>query len=483
MSFIDKLYNKGLIFSELVILLSISILHIVFGFLIKRNEFNIYALFDSSPLFDFSLGSNCRDKSAVIFYRWGGIKEEIKRHKDDDGPGIIIYDETDIKMINGNYFCFKNISYINLLKNGQIIKKKSKCPSEYPKNCGRLDTLEQELCIKEYDFCPLYDIGIGNKSDDDNYIYDEKSNIYYNKENYNKENKTIIGRLQLNDGQPCYYSLEKLWKKFDDKEAVDTHLKCEMEVFSKYNDDRYENKGNITYKRLYEDNLNQRCKDIILNHLTGEEKVSLFKREFLGINKECDRKYNLSKDSFDKFHDYNQNERTLLIAGGIALTILPFCSMIAIIIVLNTFNNERKFKDTLPPFVMFILYCIYMAGFIPCFICHIIYYYKLINYNIERYDCSDSITNELIRKGIEDNNKQVLYATINFYLDVFQTVNNCLFIPIFIILMRIDKLKGKYNKQKEEPSDDIYNEPIYNEENEKSNYPKIPLITNYPDNK
>ena len=49
--------------------------------------------------------------------------------------------------------------------------------------------------------------------------------------------------------------------------------------------------------------------------------------------------------------------------------------------------------------------------------------------------------------------------------------------------MRIDKLKGKYNKQKEEPSDDIYNEPIYNEENEKSNYPEIPLITNYPDNK
>ena len=41
----------------------------------------------------------------------------------------------------------------------------SNCPSEFPKIYGRLDTLEQE-CIKEIEACPLYDIGIENKSDD-----------------------------------------------------------------------------------------------------------------------------------------------------------------------------------------------------------------------------------------------------------------------------------------------------------------------------
>ena len=61
--------------------------------------------------------------------------------------------------------------------NGQIIKKGTKCPSEYPKNCGRIDTLEQELCIKENEKCPLYDAGIGNQTDLDNYKYDEKAKV------------------------------------------------------------------------------------------------------------------------------------------------------------------------------------------------------------------------------------------------------------------------------------------------------------------
>ena len=99
---------------------------------------------------------------------------------------MVVYDETDIKIINGNYFCYKYISYRDLLNNGQIIKKGSKCPSKYPKNCGILDALKQELCIEEHKKCPLYDIGIGNKSNDDNYIYNNYSNIYYNNEKYNK---------------------------------------------------------------------------------------------------------------------------------------------------------------------------------------------------------------------------------------------------------------------------------------------------------
>ena len=52
--------------------------------------------------------------------------------------------------------------YIHLIGNvvnynGQIIKKGSKCPSDYPINCGILDTLEQELCIEEDEKCPFYE--------------------------------------------------------------------------------------------------------------------------------------------------------------------------------------------------------------------------------------------------------------------------------------------------------------------------------------
>ena len=76
--------------------------------------------------------------------------------------------ETDITKINGYYFCYKHLSYKDLLYNGQIIKQGTECPKEYNKNCGKIDTLNQELCIKENEKCPLYDIGIGIPPDSDN---------------------------------------------------------------------------------------------------------------------------------------------------------------------------------------------------------------------------------------------------------------------------------------------------------------------------
>ena len=57
-------------------------------------------------------------------------KNVIDHNKDNDYifDEIVIKDETDIKKINGKYFCFKNISYRDLLNNGQIVKKGSECP-------------------------------------------------------------------------------------------------------------------------------------------------------------------------------------------------------------------------------------------------------------------------------------------------------------------------------------------------------------------
>ena len=54
-----------------------------------------------------------------------------------------------------------------------------------------LDTLEQELCIKNTENCPLYDLGFGEQTDSINYNYNNDANVYYNKDNYNKTNKKI----------------------------------------------------------------------------------------------------------------------------------------------------------------------------------------------------------------------------------------------------------------------------------------------------
>ena len=166
----------------------------------------------------------------------------------------------------------------------------------FPFDCGTIDTLEQHLCIKEGEKCPLYDVGIGIQNDLEHYIYNEGySNVYYNNEKYNEANKKIIGKLILNDGQPCYRLGEKLWRKFDSDEAGDEHLKCELEIFGKFNDDRYKRKGDITYRKLYEYNLSPTNQQLIFDDLDSNLKVSLYSREFLGIDKTCDEKSSIKR--------------------------------------------------------------------------------------------------------------------------------------------------------------------------------------------
>ena len=217
-------------------ILLIGVLHITIGFLRKEPDFNTYALFNSSLFYDFSLSDDiCKDKEINIFHTWGGWKRYGSATVGKVTTiTITITDVTDVTKINGKYFCHKTISYIDLLNNGQIIKNGTQCPEEYKKNCGRIDTLNQELCIKENDKCPLYDIEIGYPPNSNmyknlkiyipNYTYDKNSNIYYNNENYNDPNKTIKGKLILNDGQPCNDPTEKLWRSFSSLEAINTHL-------------------------------------------------------------------------------------------------------------------------------------------------------------------------------------------------------------------------------------------------------------------
>ena len=202
MCLIDRFYKAPIIWAEIIIIIIASILHIIFGFIRKGPDFNTYDLFNSSPFFDFSLSNNCSNKSYNIFHTWEGWKKKEYSVAKDKYVWVI-HDRTNITKINGNNFCYKFISYKDLLNKGQIIKQGTECPIEYNKNCGRIDTLNQELCINENDKCPLYDIGIGEPPDNISYIYNKDSNIYYNNDNYNITNKAIIGRLILNDGQPC----------------------------------------------------------------------------------------------------------------------------------------------------------------------------------------------------------------------------------------------------------------------------------------
>ena len=453
----------------------INILHGIFGFYIKVNYFNISDLFSSSPIFDFSFSEYCEaGKSEIIFHRWEGRKDTAWTLDGNLSPKeeIVIVDQTDIKKIYGKNFCYKEILYKDLLNNGQIIKKGEDCPSEYKKNCGRIDTLEQELCIKENEKCPLYDIGIGSVPDSDNYHISDDSKIYYNKENYNNPNKTIIGRLILSDGQPCLNASEKLWKSFSSKESFETNLKCDLEIFGEYVDNRYEQRGNISYEQLYEDNLNLECQNIVLRNVSHTEEVTLYKREFFGIDKECDEKYNLNNNTYNILHNSEEVEYYLLIVGGIAFGCLIATALMPVSIVFLCIKDD--IYELCHPIVHCITYLAYIGILLSCFICHTVFFARVVNNDLTGYNCSDTITNEVIRKGFEDSTNNFYYIKINYYLELVCLVINVL--AVFIAYY-LDKNKNAKPSRYEENNGGRENADINEKDKIKTN--EIPLIT-YP---
>ena len=221
------------------------------------------------------------------------------------------------------------MSYKELLYNNQIIKQNENCTNGY-KNCGIIDTLEQNLCMPIDDECPLYDVGIAENEEYNNslyYRYDENAKIYYNNNNYNKPNKKIIGKLILNEGQPCFNLNEKLWRKFVFEEKTDNHLKCENDIFGKKTDDRFEKKGGITYYDLYEPNLDSEYFRLFPKNELKTKYVSLYKREFLGIDKACDEKTKISQETYDKLKLSQKNVKRLLIVEPVLILVF-FLSII-----------------------------------------------------------------------------------------------------------------------------------------------------------
>ena len=442
MSIIENINFVIVIRIELIIIVAASTLHLVIGFVRKMPDFNTYNLFDSSPFFDFSIKNECNNEENNVFHTWGGWKR-----KEDDGETYqwVYYDRTNITKINGSRFCYKFISYKDLLNNGQIIKNGTECPKEYNKTCGRIDTLNQELCIKESERCPLYDVGIGEPPDSTNYIYNNDSNVYYNKDNYNITNKTIIGKLILNDGQPCYQSTEKLWKKFDPSETDEAHLNCtNIQIYEKGSDDRFAQKGEITYKKIYEQNLNERSKNIIMKSIPDNETVYLYKRGFYGIDKKCDEKLSLT-DNFNSLTKIQSIDKLIQIILGILTA--SCCGFFIIFEIISCCEDLRLSLKVYCS--IFIIYIVLVTG---SFSYHVFSYIKMVKSDYSYYNCSDSITNEIIKKGNENNKKIIKYNMITTFNDGIIIVGNLIALLIILIWDRINKCK-EFNESRNSKKD------------------------------
>ena len=406
----------------IIILISVivfGIMHFIFFFFFKITNFNdTYDSFESYPLFNFKISKNTcetnENEEYIIFHELQDIEETATKEE--------LKYKNKIMKINENYFCYeKQKSYRELLYSGQIIKQNENCKQGY-KNCGIIDTLNQKLCVLINNECPLYDVGINgdNENYDSNpdYIYDYNSKIYYNNNNYEAENKKIIGKLILNEGQPCYNSKEKLWRSFGSKEAKENHLICELEILGKYSDNRYAKKGDISYYELYKDNFNYEFFILLDENELKKEKVSLYKREFLGIDKECDEKSDISHKDYSLLKKNQKFEKTLLLVEPI-ITFIFMC-----IFILCYCQSYEKM------YVIDYFYLMNFLLFFSCMICHCVFIKKIIKNDLF-YECSDEVTNEILNQENKNTKKTIIYTAINLVPDILVTI---LLGPILLVL-------------------------------------------------
>ena len=121
-----------------------------------------------------------------------------------------------------------------------------------------------------------------------------------------------------------------------------------------------------------------------------------------------------------------------------------------------------------------IVYLIYLGMLLSCFICHIVYFVRVSKNDISGYNCSDDITNEVIKKGIKDSTRNIIYIKVNFYLELVLVVGNVLAVIMNVIIDKYtEKSHGESDKSEKSKTSNDINEKTETKSNE------VPLVT-YP---
>ena len=127
-----------------------------------------------------------------------------------------------IYKLSKKYLTYNKFStYEKLLRHGYIIKENNTCLSDL-KYCGKIDTLNQKLCLPKNIDCPIQDFRIdSNPIQGYNYIkYSFNNSIseyisYTNK----KTNSHIIGKFSIGSYLPCLDIDEENWEKLEENEV------------------------------------------------------------------------------------------------------------------------------------------------------------------------------------------------------------------------------------------------------------------------
>ena len=356
----------------------------------------------SSPLIEFEVSSNISniEDSGISrlgpYFLWPGRTDTFYDSINDVYYDATISDPQYIYSIYGNYFDYKNYkTYEELLNNNYIIKKDLECKEGF-KNCGTIDTLEQQLCLPENISCPLNDIEIIKTEQMEEFeYYIEKGYNFKRSNSYdiiffysNKQiEKPIIGRIVLNGGQPCANPLEITWEKVESHEN-NSSRKCKNKYKGNLYDETYIKFGNISYKDLYYDNLKKEDFEDMYYKYLDTVYFGLYKNRFIGIDKKCLKKSNIK--------DIPETTNMVDLLDGVKFSSMFFGAFNLLFIILiiifdlcyHKFEDEEDSYLDLPEKFYIPLNAVAFLSYMFCF-----------TYFVERtadFDCSDEITNNKV---------------------------------------------------------------------------------------
>jgi hypothetical protein len=216
----------------------------------------------------------------------------------DNCKSINSVPSNDLTMINSQHICVikSDKSYLDFLKNNEIISEDKECPSKY-KSCGIIDTLNRKLCVKNNTNCPL-------KIDDIR--------------NNNSNNSKILSLFKIRPGYPCTNPNEKNWVYHGDLAPLTKICTEEDKRFEKID------KFNTNLYDLYKENNILTTLPSYNENELKKERIYLYARNFLGINEEKASQFSKEKILSSQKLINNCNVAMTIVTF---ILILPLCCL------------------------------------------------------------------------------------------------------------------------------------------------------------
>jgi hypothetical protein len=388
-----------------------------------------------------------------LTYEYKQVNKEIvfrgKCNKNNTLNGCISisnYSSVNLKKWHSNIFCGKKYSkeingYKHYFQNSVL--KGENCSEGY-KKCGKLDDMDNYLCIPKNESCPVNDIKIldernDNLTDYESYKIGDKYLYFTN----TSTESPIITKLKTAEGKLChgrgYYHTD--YPQF----ILDSNFEiygCRYEIQNNLYDESIEKLDIITKDELYKDNgidmfsrYNDSCE---YPYFSLNADIFLYPKRYIGFNKQCLKENNLNID--DKIFKpeniniinesllKNRNQHSILI--WISIAAFDFYLMTCFFIDIdedNTFLNFYIWSAITLPFylAMNIVAIIGLAAIS----------------NIKKYPlCNDEMTNLKIELFNNKSRKMLLNT-----LGLFIIINGQLVLTIVLYLLKRRKILRNTN--------------------------------------